>query len=57
MLGLGTRNVGAAVAPLLAAAELDPRATVMVVLGVPLQILVSLVAAAWFARDAKRASA
>ncbi|WP_198377398.1 bile acid:sodium symporter [Neoroseomonas rubea] len=56
-LGLGTRNVGAAVAPLLAASDMDPRATVMVVLGVPLQILVSLVAAAWFARDAKPASA
>ncbi|PWS35200.1 hypothetical protein DFH01_23130 [Falsiroseomonas bella] len=54
-LGLGTRNVGAAVAPLLAVADIDQRAIVMVVLGVPLQLLCSLVAAAWFARDAKRA--
>ncbi len=56
-LGLGTRNVGAAVAPLLAASDIDPRATVMVVLGVPLQLLVSLAAAAWFARGARSAPA
>jgi BASS family bile acid:Na+ symporter len=53
-LGLATRNVGAAIAPLLAATEIDPRAIVMVVLSVPLQVLCSLVAAAWFARDAQR---
>lgn len=53
-LGLGTRNVGAAVAPLLAAADMDQRAIVMVVLGVPLQLVCSLVAAAWFARAATR---
>jgi bile acid:Na+ symporter, BASS family len=56
-LGLATRNVGAAIAPLLAAAEIDRPAIVMVVLGVPLQIACSLVAAAWFARDAKRTHA
>ncbi|WP_170985179.1 hypothetical protein [Roseomonas sp. AR75] len=54
-LGLCTRNLGAAVAPLLAVAGLDQRAVVMVVLGVPVQIACSLAAAAWFARDAKRA--
>ncbi|WP_237216981.1 bile acid:sodium symporter family protein [Falsiroseomonas oryziterrae] len=54
-LGICTRNVGAAVAPLLAAPGMDPRAIVMVVLGVPVQILCSLAAAAWFARDATRA--
>lgn len=50
-LGLATRNVGAAVAPLLAAANVDPRAIVMVVLGVPVQIAWSFMAAAWFARE------
>jgi BASS family bile acid:Na+ symporter len=54
-LGLATRNVGAAIAPLLAAADIDPRAIVMVVLCVPLQIACSLAAAAWFARGAKPA--
>lgn len=53
-LGLGTRNVGAAIAPLLAVPGMDQRAIVMVVLGVPLQILCSLIAAAWFAREAQR---
>jgi BASS family bile acid:Na+ symporter len=53
-LGLATRNIGAAIAPLLAAADMDQRAIVMVVLGVPLQIVCSLAAAAWFARDATR---
>ena len=53
-LGLGTRNLGAAIAPLLTVHGIDERAIVMVVLGVPLQILCSVLAAAWFARAAKR---
>lgn len=53
-LGLGTRNLGAAIAPLLTVHGIDERAIVMVVLGVPLQILCSLLAAAWFARAAQR---
>jgi BASS family bile acid:Na+ symporter len=56
-LGLATRNVGAAIAPLLAAPDIDQRAIVMVALGVPLQIACGLVAAAWFARDAQPISA
>jgi BASS family bile acid:Na+ symporter len=59
VLGLGvcTRNVGAALAPLLSAATVDERAVVMVVLAVPIQIIVALVAARWFARRARRAAA
>jgi bile acid:Na+ symporter, BASS family len=55
-LGLCTRNVGAAIAPLLAVPDIDQRAVVMVVLGVPLQLVCSFLAAAWFARDARRAT-
>jgi bile acid:Na+ symporter, BASS family len=51
-LGLCTRNVGAAMAPLLSAAAIDPRAVVMVVLAVPIQIVCAFLAARWFARDA-----
>lgn len=50
-LGLAMRNVGAAIAPLLVAPAVDPRAIVMVALGVPVQLAWSLLAAAWFARD------
>lgn len=53
-LGLATRNVGAAAAPLLAATGIDERTMVMVVLGVPVQIVCSFLAAAWFARAARR---
>jgi BASS family bile acid:Na+ symporter len=55
-LGLCTRNAGAAVAPLLSDAAVDERAIVMVVLAVPLQILVALLAARLFARRARRAA-
>ncbi len=56
-LGLATRNVGAAIAPLLATADIDGRTLVMVVLGVPAQLACSLLAAAWFARAARRVQA
>ncbi len=51
-LGMCTRNVGAALAPLFSVASIDERAVVMVVLGVPMQIIFALMAAAWFARQA-----
>lgn len=50
-LGLSTRNVGAALAPLFGAAAIDDRAVVMVVLAVPIQILVALTAAGLMARS------
>ena len=50
-LGVCTRNLGAALAPLLAVAT-DPRTTVMVALGVPINLLVTFVAARWLGKRA-----
>jgi BASS family bile acid:Na+ symporter len=44
-LGLSTRNVGAALAPLLVAADAAPETTVMVTLGIPMMGLFSFIAA------------
>lgn len=55
-LGMCTRNVGAAMVPLFSATAIDPRAMIMVVLGVPMQLIFALLAARWFARDAERIS-
>lgn len=55
-LGLCTRNVGAAMAPLLSAPGVDDGVIVMVALGVPVQIAGGLLAAWWFARGARRAA-
>lgn len=51
VLGLGvcTRNLGAAFAPLFAVSGVDERAIVMVALGVPLQVIAAFVAARAFA--------
>lgn len=46
-LGVCTRNLGAAFAPLLAVSS-DPRTTVMVALGVPITLIVTFLAARWF---------
>jgi len=51
-LGMSTRNLGAAFAPLFAISSVDQRAIVMVALGVPMQTIFSLLAARWFARRA-----
>jgi BASS family bile acid:Na+ symporter len=48
-LGVCTRNLGAAFAPLFAVAGTDERAIVMVALGVPLQTIAAMVAARVFA--------
>jgi len=48
-LGLSTRNCGAALAPLLVAADVAPEATVMVTLGIPMMVLFSVIAARVFA--------
>lgn len=47
-LGVCTRNLGAAFAPLFAVAGIDERAIVMVALGVPLQTIAAVVAARAF---------
>lgn len=49
-LGLSTRNLGAAFAPLFAVSAIDQRAIVMVALGVPMQTIFSLLAAIRFGR-------
>ena len=46
-LGACTRNLGAALAPLLAVTA-DPRSLVMIALGVPITLLVTALAARWF---------
>jgi len=51
-LGMSTRNLGAAFAPLFAVPDIDQRAIVMVAIGVPMQTIASLLAARWFARHA-----
>jgi BASS family bile acid:Na+ symporter len=51
-LGMSTRNLGAAFAPLFAIQDIDQRAIVMVAIGVPMQTIASLLAARWFARGA-----
>jgi len=52
-LGISTRNLGAALAPLFAIPDIDQRAIVMVVIGVPMQTAASLLAARWFGRRAE----
>jgi BASS family bile acid:Na+ symporter len=47
-LGVCTRNLGAAFAPLFAVSGVDERAIVMVALGVPLQTIAAVVAARVF---------
>jgi BASS family bile acid:Na+ symporter len=54
-LGLGTRNCGAAMAPLLVAADVDQSATVMVTLGIPMMVVFALIAARLFAARAGQA--
>jgi BASS family bile acid:Na+ symporter len=57
-LGLSTRNVGAAMAPLFVATDVAPEATVMVSLGIPMMGLFSYVAARVFAgRNAPKGAA
>lgn len=51
-LGMATRNLGAAFAPLFAIPHIDRRAIVMVALGVPMQTIFSLVTAIWLGRHA-----
>jgi len=48
--GMATRNLGAALAPLFAIADIDQRAIVMVVLGLPVMVVFALLAAKWFGR-------
>jgi BASS family bile acid:Na+ symporter len=55
-LGMATRNLGAAFAPLLAIGGIDRRATVMVAIGAPLTVIGALLTAHWCARRATPAT-
>jgi len=48
--GMTTRNIGAALAPLLVTAGIDQRAIVMGVLGIPIMVIAALLSAKWFGR-------
>lgn len=52
-LGMCTRNIGAALAPLFAVPDVDQRAIVMVSFGVLMQAAFAIVTASYFARRAK----
>ncbi len=47
-IGVTTRNLGACLTPLLSVPEMDPRATLMIVLAVPIMVIVSLLGTRWF---------
>ncbi|MFT5730488.1 MAG: BASS family bile acid:Na+ symporter [Desulforhopalus sp.] len=49
-VGMSTRNLGAAIAPLFSAAAIDQRAIVMVVLGLPLMVLFAMLSVKWFGK-------
>lgn len=53
-LGMTTRNLGAALAPLIAVTNVDHRAIVMVAIGIPMQVIAALLAANYFARRATK---
>jgi bile acid:Na+ symporter, BASS family len=49
-VGVTTRNLGACLAPLLSAPDLDERATLMIVLALPIMVIVTLLGTKWFSR-------
>ena len=49
-IGVTTRNLGACLAPLLSAPDIDERATLMIVLALPVMVIVSLLGTRWFSR-------
>lgn len=49
-VGMSTRNLGAALAPLLSMSQIDPRAIIMVGLGLPFMLLFAWLSTKWFGR-------
>ena len=49
-IGMSTRNLGAAIAPLFSVAEMDQRAFIMIVLGLPIMVLFALLSVKVFKR-------
>ena len=56
-VGVTTRNLGACLAPLLSAPEVDDRATLMIVLALPIMVIVTLLGTKLFGRPAVAAAA
>ncbi len=56
-VGVTTRNLGACLAPLLTARDIDERATLMIVLALPIMVIVSLGATKWLYRRPALAAA
>jgi BASS family bile acid:Na+ symporter len=54
--GMATRNLGAALAPLLAVPAIDQRATVMIALGFPVMVVFALLSVKWFGHAAGEGS-
>lgn len=46
--GMATRNLGAALAPLMSIPDIDQRAIVMIVLGIPTMVIFAFLAVRWF---------
>lgn len=55
-VGVTTRNLGACLAPLLSVPDMDQRATLMIVLALPIMVIVSVLGAKWSNRFASPAS-
>ena len=55
-VGVTTRNLGACLTPLLSVPDADQRATLMIVLALPIMIIVSLLGAKWLAPKAEAVS-
>jgi BASS family bile acid:Na+ symporter len=53
-LGMTTRNIGVAIAPLFVAVAIDEKATVMLLLGFILMIIFSLLTVKWFTHTTKK---
>jgi bile acid:Na+ symporter, BASS family len=51
-IGVTTRNLGACLTPLLSAPDVDERATLMIVLALPIMVIVTLLGTRWFSRRA-----
>ena len=53
-IGVTTRNLGACLTPLLSVPDMDQRATLMIVLALPIMVIVSLLGAKWLGPAAER---
>jgi len=49
-VGVTTRNLGACLTPLLSVPDMDQRATLMIVLALPIMVIVALLGTKWFSR-------